>query len=228
MKASLHLLAAFVATTLAVLGSAKVLPIDQDPDNPSPIKIWPPADEEESAHKVPTGKPSAWCSICRNYVLVGADSYSNPYHGDTSTTQANSLLCIAGQGIPKPHGLPDPVVTPGGALKNSWSGAQLFTVPNVLGTDLTSLGHADHICATYGAQKYPSIVGARMAEFHDGDNDAGWAGWGFWGEQAYLSDTFGGRLWIRINDQSTNPWDNGGGARMVLTFMKKAMIMLCT
>ena len=216
MKSSLQFVAALVAVTLALLGSAKVLPIDEDPDNPvknAPTKFRPPTED-----------PTIPRSTCGIYVLVGADSYSNPYSGDTSTTKASSLLCIHFQGASAPPGLPPPVVTPGGALKNSWSGGDLFVVPKVLGTDLTSPAVADNMCATHGAQKY-GMIGARMAEFHDGDNAAGWAGWGFWGIAAHISETFDGRLWTKINDQNANPWDNGAG--LALTFIKKKSMMLC-
>ena len=227
MKASLHLIAAFVAATLAALGSAKVLPIDEGPSNPNP---WPPAEPDypPPTHEVPTAKPTEWCTVCEDYVLVGADSHSNAYNGDTSTTHAGGLLCLAVQGLPKPNGLPPPVVTPGGALKNSWSGGYLFVVPSVLGTDLTSPAVADNMCATYGAQKF-NVHGARMAEFHDGDNAAGWAGWGFWARalKSAMSpnNSYDGRLWIKINDQNSNPWNNGAG--LALTFIKKAMMNLC-
>lgn len=232
MKTSLRLIAAFVAVTLAVLGSAKKLPIDEDPGNSTPIRIPPPADSENPivyGSAVPAGYPvyaPNWCSVCYDYVLVGADSSSNAYNGDTSTTQVNKLLCIAPQGLPAPVGLPPPVYTPGGALKNSWSGGKLFIVPDVRGTDLTSEAVADNICANYGAKNgYPTVTGARMAEFHDGQNGAGW---GFWGEKHNLGDNFDGRLWVKINDQNSNPWSNGGGVRLALTFVKKAIKMLCT
>ena len=216
MRASLRIIAAFVAVTLAVMSSARQAPIDggeQVPDAPG--SYVPPVTIEHPATK--------------DYILVGADSVSNPYNGDTSTADANSLLCIYALGLPKPAGLPAPVTTPGGALKNSWSGGKLFIVPKVEGTYITSPGVADNLCATWGEQ-YFKTHGARVAEFHDGANTEGWAGWGFWAEALKLPmhgrHTFDGRLWIKINDQSSNPWDNGGGERLALTFVRKSEIKL--
>lgn len=220
MKASLGSIAALLVVTLAVLSSAEIIPIEEEgprvPIFDTPIEIpieipFPPLDPP------------------KDYVLVGADNFSNPYNGDTSTAEANSLLCILNLGLPQPRGLPAAVTTPGGALKNSWSGGKLFIVPKVEGTKLTSEIFADAICSGYGAQIF-NVHGARMAEFHDGDNAAGWAGWGFWAEALkqpiHGRHTFDGRLWVKINGQSSNPWDNGGGERMALTFMKKAEVRL--
>ena len=216
MKASLRSIVALLAFTLAVLSSAQIIPIEEGcPRAPDVEPVYPPVSGSSTIQPPPPPK---------DYVLVGADAFSNPYKGDTSTAEANSLLCILAQGLPKPLGLLEPVTTPGGALKNSWSGGKLFIVPKVQGTYLASEAIADTLCANYGAQNF-NEYGARMAEFHDGDNKAGWAGWGFWAEAlkspVHGTHTYDGRLWIKINGQPTNPWDNGGGVRMVLTFAKK-------
>ena len=219
MKASLRSIVALVAVTLAVLSNAKVLPDDPNApggDTPVPERLQPPTDRPP-------------IQVAKDYVLVGADALSNAYNGDTSTAEANSLLCILVQKLPKPYGLPAAVTTPGGALKNSWSGGKLFIVPKVQGTYLTSEAIADQLCANYGVQNF-NEDGARMAEHHDGANDEGWAGWGFWAEQLKSSvhgtHTYDGRLWVKINGQPANPWDNGGGVRMAYTYSKKSEITL--
>lgn len=170
-------------------------------------------------------------SVCpwprKTYVLVGTDTTSNPYNGDTSTGEANSLLCIALMGLAKPGGLlPAQYVTDGGALRNSWSGGKLFVVPAVEGTQLQTEAIADDLCYNYGKMTF-GLIGARMAEFHDGDNDEGWAGWAFWGEavrQPFKGEhTFDGRLWVKISDQSSNPWSTSLKREvMALTFVKIA------
>ena len=215
MRASLRIIAAFVAATLAVMSSARQAPIDggeQVPDAPG--SYVPPVTIEHPATK--------------DYILVGADSVSNPYNGDTSTADANSLLCIYALGLPKPAGLPAAVTTPGGALKNSWSGGKVFLVPHVTGTSITSPAVGDNLCATWGEQTFHTH-GARMAEHHDGARSEGWAGWGFWAEKLTPSQgpqSYDGRLWVKINGQSSNPWDNGGGVRHALTWVKKSEIKL--
>ena len=47
-----------------------------------------------------------------------------------------------------------------------------------------------------------------MAEFHDGDKKAGWAGWDFWADASSMKDLKIGdnRFWVSINDQRANPW----------------------
>ena len=218
MKASLRSIAALVAVTLAVLSSAQIIPIEEE--GPRAPDVDPPS--KQTPIKMPPVE-------MKDYVLVGADNFSNAYTGDTSTAEANSLLCIYAQGLPKPYGLPEPVTTPGGALKNSWSGGKLFIVPKVQGTYLASEAIADSLCAKYGEQNF-NQHGARMAEHHDGDNTAGWAGWGFWAEALKLpqhgTHTYDGRLWVKINGQPANPWDNGGGVRMAYTWVKKLELTL--
>jgi hypothetical protein len=162
----------------------------------------------------------------RTFVLVGVDSTSNPYVGDTSISEAHSMLCLLPLGLPQPAKLtPAAYVTPGGATRNSWSGGKLFAIPLVEGAYLTSQSVADGLCSSYGETNF-GVTGARMAEFHDGDTEV-WAGWAFWSEALLLpqngAHTFDGRLWVRINDQETNPWSTSDSrTTKALTFVKLA------
>jgi hypothetical protein len=164
----------------------------------------------------------------RTFVLVGVDSTSDPYAGDTPISEAHSMLCLLPVGLPQPVGLkPAAYVTPGGATRNSWSGGKLFAIPLVEGAYLTSQSVADGLCSSYGQMNF-GVVGARMAEFHDGDITV-WAGWAFWSEALLLpqngAHTFDGRLWVRITDQESNPWsvrELDWRAAKALTFVKLA------
>jgi hypothetical protein len=170
----------------------------------------------------------------KNYILVGTDEKSNAYAGDTDTKEAHGLLCIKKLNLPQPSGLsPAPSTTPGGALRDSWSGGYLFVIPNVTGTTLTSRAVADNLCNKYGQSNY-GVTDYRMAEFHDGDQK-GLAGWSFWGDAAYSAtrgfEGFNDRLWVAINDQNANPWGAynqtaDGQSRKALTFNKLAQVRL--
>ena len=186
--------------------SAKQLPIDQEPINPEPI--WNP---------VSTKKAMTWIintviytnvyNSGKTYAQVRYDSQTDPYSGDTSVNQSLSLLCIR----KSPELAVDPipnqtqsVITPGGASKNSWSGGEIFAIPNVLGSSLVSPEVADGKCEQAGQERY-HLSGFRMAEFHDGSDPN--AGWGFWAQSddPNLSSP-GIRYWVKINDQNANPW----------------------
>ena len=165
--------------------------------------------------------------------MVGTDAKSGPYGGDTSTKEKHTLLCLNPLNLPKPAGLPPAVTTPGGALRDSWSGANLYVVPNVQGTKLTSKVVADGICNKYVQRKY-GVSGARMAEFHDGDKSDR-PGWSYWGTTSHLdredANSLNDRLWVSINDQDANPWgmygaQSNGQARNALTFVKLNQIQL--
>jgi hypothetical protein len=170
----------------------------------------------------------------KDYILVGADGKSNAYTGDTNIKEAHGLLCIKKLNISQPFGLsPAPSTTPGGALRDSWSGGYLFVIPNVTGTTLTSKAVADNLCNKYGQSNY-GVTDYRMAEFHDGDQK-GLAGWSFWGDAAYSAtrdfEGFNDRLWVAINDQNANPWGAynqtaDGQSRKALTFSKLAQVQL--
>lgn len=186
--------------------SAKQVPIDQEPIKPGPI--WNP---------VSTKKAMTWIintviytnvyNSGKTYAQVRYDSQTDPYSGDTSVNQALSLLCIR----KSPELAVDPIpnqtqsaITPGGASKNSWSGGEIFAIPNVLGSSLVSPEVADGKCNQAGQERY-HLSGFRMAEFHDGS--APNAGWGFWAQSddPNLSSP-GIRYWVKINDQNANPW----------------------
>ncbi|MBN4004686.1 hypothetical protein [Nostoc sp. LPT] len=186
--------------------SAKQLPIDQEPTTPG--TIWNP---------VSTKKAMTWIintviytnvyNSGKTYAQVRSDSQTDPYSGDTSINQSLSLLCIR----KSPELAVDPIpnqtqsaITPGGASKNSWSGGEIFAIPNVLGSSLVSPEVADSKCEQAGQERY-HLSGFKMAEFHDGS--APNAGWGFWAQSddPNLSSP-GIRYWVKINDQNANPW----------------------
>lgn len=157
-------------------------------------------------------------------VLVGTDGASNAYTGDTSIKESRGLMCISKTPLlPLPANTLTPfnTITPGGAIRNSWSGGRLFVVPNISGTLLKSRAVSDQICNKYGQK----IGGARMAEFHDGTPTAGNpAGWSFWadGSVADPNDLVAGksRLWIAINDQNANPWNTTTGKALTFIAIK--------
>jgi hypothetical protein len=196
------LLIAFAISTLA--STAKISSAQQFEDASSP-------------------KPSL-----KTYVMVGRDANSNPYSGDTNTSETHSLLCIQPGNLPTPKQLPPPNTSPGGALVGSFSHSYLFAVPNIQGTQLTSRAAADKICNKFRPAnafviKKFSIAKARMAEFHDGDKAAGMTGWKFWGVASGDLNGFKDRLWVSINDQNANPWgtynqQGDGQPRKALTF----------
>jgi hypothetical protein len=141
------------------------------------------------------------------YALFGTDALTNPYHGDTDTNAVLPLLCFKKMGLSRPAGLPNSSTTNGGALRGSWSGGKVLVVPDVHGKTLTSQSVADEYCRRQGLQILGED-GFRMAEFHDGDRNAGWAGWDFWADASAMpslriSDM---RYWVSINDQPANPW----------------------
>jgi hypothetical protein len=141
------------------------------------------------------------------YALFGSDASTNPYHGDTDTNAVLPLLCIKKMGLPTPAGLYSPTRTNGGAMRGTWSGGKVIVVPDVQGNSLISKEIADLQCRLQGL-KVLGEDGFRMAEFHDGDREAGIAGWDFWADASAIdmlkiSDQ---RYWVSINDQPANPW----------------------
>jgi hypothetical protein len=142
----------------------------------------------------------------KTYVLFGNGGVSNPYQGDTSINESRSLLCIKKTNAPAPVGLLPPWVSPGGSTNRSWSGGTVLVIPNVKGTQLTSLAVANNMCNQVGIL-VRGTSGYRMAEFHDGSGvNPGWS---------YYAEAYGGvnglalttRYWVYINDQpQANPW----------------------
>lgn len=198
--------------------SARPVPIDSPIDSgpiDSPIDLVPI--ELVPIKSVPAKKAMTWIIntvVSTNvynggkaYIQARYDDQTNPYSGDTSVNQALSLLCIrkppelANNPIPN---FTQPVPTPGGAEKNSWSGGEVFAIPNVVGSSLLSSADADAKCEEAGQARY-GLSGFRMAEFHDGS--APNAGWGFWAQSNDPSlSSSGTRYWVKINDQNANPW----------------------
>jgi hypothetical protein len=92
-------------------------------------------------------------------------------------------------------------------MVGTWSGGKVIVVPDVQGNSLISKEIADRQCQLQGL-KVLGEDGFRMAEFHDGDREAGGAAWNFWAdasaiEMLKISDQ---RYWVSINDQPANPW----------------------
>lgn len=143
----------------------------------------------------------------KKYALFGSDNLTNPYQGDTDINELRSLLCIQKNNLPVPLGLPTATTTPGGALRGSWSGGRVLALANVRASTLTSQVFADEKCRVQGAQ-VTGENGFRMAEFHDGDQLSGWAGWDFWAEVSSIEELGNTdiRYWVQINDQPANPW----------------------
>jgi hypothetical protein len=118
-------------------------------------------------------------------VLVGSDSQTNPYSGDTLTSTVLPMLCLRKAGWPVPAGLTVDYY-------HGWTGGEVRLTTPLAGTSLTSLATANQICA----QQFGT--GYRMAEFHDGGG-----GWSWW---AYGTLNTSTRFWVSINDQPANPW----------------------
>jgi hypothetical protein len=145
------------------------------------------------------------------YFLFGSDSQTNPYDGDTSTSETLNLLCIKKENLAKPSVLPNTTTTPNGAVRGSWSGGKALVVFDVAGTSLTSKAAADNLC-NYTGESTLGISGFQMAEFHDGNKSEGWVGWDFWADGSKVVLNPSGqsltnrRFWVYINDQPANPW----------------------
>lgn len=112
-------------------------------------------------------------------VRVGSDSFSNPYRGDTSTSECLPILCVkkTGEDIPGwAKSLMSVYHTNGGARRDTWlSGDVAFTKP-ILGRSITSLTRANQMCEEEFGK------GFRMGAHDDGDCPPNsHCGWGFWG-----------------------------------------------
>ena len=195
---------------LASSASAREVPTESVPMESVPIELQPI--ESVSAKKAMTWIVNTSISTNvynggKTYIQVRYDDQTNAYSGDTPVDQTLSLLCIR-----KPQELvnnPIPaftesVITPGGASKNSWSGGEVFAIPNVVGSSLLSSADADGKCQAAGQNRY-GLPDFRMAEFHDGSDPN--AGWGFWAQSDDPNLSLpNNRYWVKINDQNANPW----------------------
>ncbi len=130
------------------------------------------------------------------YVLLGSDAQTNPYAGDTRTSESLPLLCLRSAALADPHASAV-TRTPGGALRRAWSGAEVALTKPLRGDSVTSRAAADDTCASELGD------GWRMAEFHDGGDGAGWDFWA----RAASGDFDASRFWVAIDDQSASPWD---------------------
>lgn len=119
-------------------------------------------------------------------VHVGTDAQTNPYNGDTPAAAVLPVLCLNVDNSPVPAG-----ITPD--FYNGWARGSLALTPPVPGSQLTSPGVANALCAANFGPAW------RMAEFHDGGG-----GWSYWGFGTLPAGT---RFWTAINDQPANPWN---------------------
>jgi hypothetical protein len=127
-------------------------------------------------------------------VLVGDDTTTNAYAGDTPATAVIPMLCLVANNAPAPTDVSLSYYT-------GWAKGWIHVTPAISGTTLTSEAAANAICAAdFG-------TGAVEAEFHDGYYGTGLSssgGWGFW---AYGTIPAATRFWVAIDDQPANPWD---------------------
>lgn len=119
-------------------------------------------------------------------VHVGTDAQTNPYNGDTPAAAVLPVLCLNVDNSAVPAG-----ITPD--FYNGWARGSLALTPPVPGSQLTSPGAANALCAANFGPAW------RMAEFHDGGG-----GWSYWGFGTLPAGT---RFWTAINDQPANPWN---------------------
>ncbi len=136
----------------------------------------------------------------RKHALFGADELTNPYKGDTNINEVRSLLCFKKSSLSAPSGLPGSSTTPGGAVRDSWSGGRVLILSNIQASTLTSQAIADEKCRLEGLKIGENNF--RMAEFHDGN------AWSFWADASSTEAVNNPevRYWVQINDQPANPW----------------------
>lgn len=155
-------------------------------------------------------------SVGRRFALVGSDAKTNTYAGDTIDLTPLPVLCISDDGLSKPGFNLGTFTTPGGALRNSWSGGRLFFTTPTNAKLITSKTVGNQFCQTEAkAKKMLFPTKFRMAEFHDGDKKAGWTGWGFWGDVTEFLSKPGSkmpvatkdRFWVAIDGAPSNLWD---------------------
>ncbi|GMU06373.1 hypothetical protein ASNO1_26260 [Corallococcus caeni] len=123
------------------------------------------------------------------YTLVGTDTVTNAYQGDTTINTFLPALCLKKDGRPAPSGITYDYY-------QGWAGGEVKLTRPFPASVLTSAALADTLCEEeFGA-------GYRMAEFHDGDG-----GWNFWAEGTLGTSS---RFWVAINNQPANPWNSSG------------------
>jgi hypothetical protein len=169
------------------------------------VPSTPPVSEATGKKAMTWRVISNYTSSGHNYHLFGSDEVTDAYSGDTDVRTTQALLCIKKLNLPLPLGMPATHITSGGALKGSWSGGRAAMLPQVRGSEIHSLQAANELCRSVGLEAWKED-GFRMAEFHDGDQTAGIAGWDFWAEVPESFDGSGLRFWVHINDQPANLW----------------------
>ncbi len=113
----------------------------------------------------------------------GGPQACDPYQGDWHVLRKLPLLCVKKTGAAAPLGWV--------ATVRPFVGGEIALTPPVYGIQLLGVVPGNALCAEqFGA-------GWTMAAFHDG------GGWGFFGLGRIATDT---RYWVRIRDQSSNPW----------------------
>ncbi len=99
--------------------------------------------------------------------LVGSDTRTNAYQGDTPGDQKLPLLCVRKRDLPCPGGVE-------ADFYHGWTGYELRLSRPVAGTELTSLEAANAIIQAEFGQ------GWELGEFHS--PQGGWTWWGYWSE----------------------------------------------
>ncbi len=160
----------------------------------------PPSLKSSPLENVEPPTTRVWSARCRGMTwvvrkhvhtscLLGRDSSTDSYKGDTPCDRRLPVLAINKLGMPKP-----PEISEGPWLR--WSGARVRLTQPWLGFAMTSLAAAnDLVREEFGP-------GWRMAEFHDG------SGWNFWADCSGVAKDFDDRFWVYINDQPANPWNS--------------------
>lgn len=137
------------------------------------------------------------------YTHLGADTFTNPYSGDTTIDFFLPILCLRVDGRAAPPGIYFDAY-------NGWSRGEARLTPAIAATVLTSQAQADYMCSeTFGD-------GWHMAEFHEGRHGSNFSlsgGWTYWVGGVVPS---GQRFWVAINDQPANAWNSAGNLPTVM------------
>ncbi len=131
---------------------------------------------DQNANPWNGNKAMTWAGleVAKNITLVGGDTTTNAYNGDTSTRTTLPVLCINVNNAPKP----DTVQT---SFYRGWSFGRILLSTPKRGTALTSLTVANKVCSDQYGQ------GWRMAEFHDGFHNGSRGGWGFYALSSFMT-----------------------------------------